>query len=305
MGFDTADDAAVYRIAPGIAIVNTLDFITPILDDPYQFGRVAAANALSDVYAMGGKPVLCLSIVCFPIGELDSSILSLILQGACAAIVEAGAVLAGGHTVDDPALKFGLAVTGTVCPDALLTNAGARAGDFLVLTKPLGTGIVTTGIKQGLAQTSEIEAVTTSMATLNRAASEAICRAGAHACTDVTGFGLLGHLHQMARESGLSARVFTSALPILPGALDLARRGVGPGGQKRNLAYVAEHVTFGDVSEELRSVAVDPQTSGGLLAAVPPNRLSGLLCDLQSSGALAAAVVGECREGIAGTLVVE
>jgi selenide,water dikinase len=300
VGFDTADDAAVYRVAPGLALVQTIDFITPIVDDPRSFGKVAAANSISDVYAMGGRPITALSVACFPIGTMEAEILGDILAGACEILTEAGAVLAGGHTVDDNELKFGLSVTGLVHPDHILTNACARSGDILVLTKPLGTGIVTTGIKQGLVAKTEVDAVTRSMITLNRDASEAAVSANAHACTDVTGFGLLGHLHQMARESGIAARVDVCALPLLPGALDLARQGIAPGGSFRNAAYCAPHCDTVGVAEEYRLIAQDAQTSGGLLIAVAPSRIESLLHDLLSRQTLAAAVIGECTDGIAG-----
>ncbi|MDQ2732352.1 MAG: selenide, water dikinase SelD, partial [Armatimonadota bacterium] len=302
--FDTTDDAAVYRLTPDIAIINTLDFITPILDDPWLFGKVAAANSLSDVYAMGGRPVTALSIACFPVGTLDFGILGEILQGACETVIEAGALLAGGHTVVDPQLKFGLSVTGTVHPDQVLTNAGAQPGDVLILTKKLGTGIVTTGIKRGQTGPVAIEAVTHSMITLNASASEAAQRAGAHACTDITGFGFLGHLHQLARASGLAVRVDASALPILPEALELARVGVVPGGADRNRLYITNHVEWNSTPGEIQSILLDPQTSGGLLIAVEPHRADALVWDLEESGTLAAAVVGECVEGAAGRMEV-
>lgn len=304
VGFETTDDAAVFRLTPAVAIINTLDFITPILDDPWLFGKVAAANSLSDVYAMGGTPITALSIACFPIGTLDAGILGEILQGACETVIEAGALLAGGHTVDDPQLKFGLSVTGTVHPDRVLTNAGAQRGDALILTKELGTGIVTTGIKRSRAGEEAIEAVTRSMTTLNDSASEAAQRAGAHACTDVTGFGFLGHLHQLLRASGLAARIEAAALPILPGAMELAREGVVPGGADRNRIYVADHLEWNSTPAEVQSLLLDPQTSGGLLIAVPGYAADALVWDLQESGTLACAVVGECVEGAAGGMEV-
>ena len=302
VGFDTVDDAAVYQIAPDQAIIQTLDFITPILDDPRQFGRVAAANSLSDVYAMGGRPITAMSITCFPIGDLDLDVLAEILCGACDAITAAGAVLAGGHTVDDPQLKFGLSVTGLVHPDRILMNSGAQIGDRLVLTKPLGTGIVTTGIKRAKASAAETEAVARSMMALNDSAAEAAQASEVHACTDVTGFGLAGHLHQMMRESGVMARLDSGALPLLPGARELARQGITTGGQRRNQAYVADYVDFSRAPEDIAAIAFDPQTSGGLLMAVPPSRVDALVADLKRRGTLAAAVIGECADGESGRL---
>ena len=297
VGYDTADDAAVYRIGPESALVQTLDFITPILDDPRQFGKVAAANALSDVYAMGGRPIVALSIVCFPVGNLDLDILAEILQGATEIVTEAGAVLAGGHTVDDAQLKFGLSVSGLVHPDRVFRNSGACPGDLLVLSKPLGTGIVTTGIKRGLASSEAIEAVTKSMTTLNRSASEVAQRVGINACVDVTGFGLTGHLYQIARQSHVAVSIRTGELPLLPGVMELARQGCSPGGAQRNHAYVADHMDEGDVTGELLAILTDPQTSGGLLMAVSPDRVADLVSGLQEVGTLAHAIIGTCGEG--------
>ena len=287
-----------------MALIQTLDFITPILDDPRQYGRVAAANSISDVYAMGGRPITAMSIVCFPAGDLDFEVLGEILQGACDAVLEAGAVLSGGHTVDDPQLKFGLSVNGIVRPGRMFTNAAARAGDVMVLTKPLGAGIVTTGIKRGKTQPAHEAAVTASMCKLNAGAAEAGQRVGVRCATDVTGFGLAGHLHQVARESGLAARLWPDSLPALPGALELAREGVVTGGEKRNFAYVEEFTDLGSLRPEIRSLILDPQTSGGLLMAVPANRVDELVRELKSEGTLCAVPVGEFVEGRPGELKV-
>ena len=257
------------------------------------------ANALSDVYAMGGLPLTALNVVCFPSG-LDPQILNGILRGGLAKCLEAGVALMGGHTVDDPEIKFGLSVTGVVDPAHVWTNAGARVGDALILTKPLGIGAITTGIKQGVAPAASVEAALTSMRTLNRAARDAVATVGPHACTDVTGFSLLGHLYQMLRASGVSARVYSDMVPLLTGALDLARQGVSPGGAGRNRDYFEAHVTVGaDVEEAVVSLLYDPQTSGGLLVSVAGDKKDALLTALTTAGT-PAAHVGDVTEASAG-----
>ena len=292
VGFGTLDDAGVYRLSDGLALVQTTDFFPPMVDDPYLFGEIAAANALSDVYAMGGLPLTALNITCFP-SNLDPQILSGILRGGLTKCREAGVALLGGHTVDDPEIKFGLAVTGTVDPERIWTNAGARVGDALVLTKPLGVGVITTAIKQGIAPEELLEAAITSMRTLNRAARDAVAAIGPHACTDVTGFSFLGHLYQMLRASGMSAQVYSMNIPLLPGALDLARQGIAPGGTRRNRDYTGPHVSFGnEVETALANVLFDPQTSGGLLVSVAGDKKDALLAALRTAG-LPGAMVGE------------
>ncbi len=271
VGSSTSDDAAVVRLSADLAIVQTVDFFTPIVDDPYAFGRIAAANALSDVYAMGATPVSALNLVAFPLEALGAGVLAEILRGGAAAAAEAGCAVVGGHSIDDPEPKYGMAVTGIVHPDEVLTNAGGRPGDALILTKPLGAGTIATAIKRGLASDALIARGIDVMTTLNAAAAADARAAGARALTDVTGFGLLGHLHEMALASGCAAQVHASALPAMEGVLDLLRRGEAvAGGTRRNRA---DHERFtavaADVPEELRWLASDAMTSGGLLAAVP------------------------------------
>ncbi len=303
VGFGTLDDAGVYRLSEHQALVQTVDFITPVVDDPYAYGEIAVANALSDVYAMGGLPLTALNVACFPSG-LDPEILNGILRGGLSKCLEAGVALMGGHTVDDPEIKFGLSVTGMVDPAHVWTNAGARVGDSLILTKPLGVGAITTGIKQGVAPADAVEAALTSMRTLNRAARDVVATVGPRACTDVTGFSLLGHLYQMLRASGVSARVHASQVPFLTGALDLARQGVSPGGAGRNRDYFAAHVTVAEgIEGAIVSLLYDPQTSGGLLVSVAGDKKNVLLAALTAAG-LSAAHVGDVTEPSAGRVFV-
>ena len=269
---DTADDAAVVKLTSDLAIVQTADFFTPIVDDPYAFGRIAATNALSDVYAMGGVPVSALNLVAYPLETLGPEILAEILRGGGDAVAAAGASVVGGHSIDDPEPKYGLAVCGTVHPDRVLTNAGGRAGDTLVLTKPLGAGAVATAIKRGLAGTDLVARAIEVMTTLNDRGAEHARAAGAHALTDVTGFGLLGHLHELAEASGLAAEVEAAAVPAIAGVLELlAGEQVLAGGSKRNRADAERFTTWaGSVPEPHRRLLCDAMTSGGLLAAIPP-----------------------------------
>jgi selenide,water dikinase len=245
VGADTFDDAAVYRLSDDVALVQTVDFFTPVVDDPYDFGRIAAANAFSDIYAMGGRPLTALNVVCFPSGTLPLETLGRILQGGAESARLAGATIVGGHTIDDPEPKYGMAVTGLIKPGTEMTNAGVRPGDTLVLTKPLGTGIVATAIKQGKASALAVAAATESMAALNRDGSEVARAHEVRALTDVTGFGLLGHLTEMCRASGVSMELWYDRLPFLPEAAELARAGVVPGGTKRNLEFVREWTVRG------------------------------------------------------------
>lgn len=302
VGFGTLDDAGVYRLSETQALVQTVDFITPVVDDPFAFGEIAVANALSDVWAMGGTPLTALNVVCFPSG-LDPQILHEILRGGLAKFAEAGVALLGGHTVDDPEIKYGAAVTGLVHPAHIWTNAGAQVGDALLLTKPLGTGIISTGVKQGVASAEAEQAAIHSMRTLNKAARDAIARVGARACTDVTGFGLLGHLSHMARESGMTAHLRAADIPTLPGALELARAGVGPGGTARNRAYFGPNVTLSPgVEAALADVLYDPQTSGGLLVSLPKEQGETLLADLHAQN-IPAAIIGEMTEASDGQII--
>ena len=293
MSTNTADDAGVYRIAPDLALVQTVDVFTPIVDEPYWFGAIAAANALSDVYAMGGTPRLALNIAGFPRAKLPLDVLGEILKGGADKCAEAGVAVIGGHTIDDPEPKFGLAVTGFIHPDRIVTNASARPGDRLVLTKPLGLGVITTGIKQERTSRSTIEEAIRLMATLNRDASRAMTEVGVSAATDVTGFGLLGHLHEMTRAAQVKARIRLSEVPILEEAWALAREGVIPGGTDRNRTALEGAVTWDGVGEDGRVLLCDAQTSGGLLMAVPADRLDRLLRALRGGGVPVAAVVGE------------
>lgn len=305
VGTNTADDAAVYRLTDELALVQTVDFFTPVVDDPYDFGRIAAANSISDIYAMGAKPLIALNIVGFPVGVLPLDQLADILRGGADVAREAGMTIVGGHTIDDREPKYGMAVTGTVHPSAYLTNATGRPGDLLVLTKPLGTGVIATAVKRGSAAADVISEATASMAALNRDASEAAIAARADSLTDVTGFGLLGHLLEMCQGSGVTAEVWFEALPWLKGAVDLARQGVIPGGTKRNLEHADPHVRWADDFEEYeRLLTADAQTSGGLLIAVPEERASALVDDLRARGTSAAAVVGRLTERGSEALVV-
>ena len=265
VGFDTADDAGVYKLTPECALVQTVDFFTPIVDDAYTFGAIAAANALSDVYAMGGKPISALSILAWPAdGDLDQ--LSDILKGGAEKLHEADCALLGGHSVKDPEIKFGYSVTGTIHPDRIKTNAGARPGDALVFTKRLGTGVIATALKQGIARDSDVEAAVQSMLRLNRAACEAMLEFDVHGCTDVTGFGLIGHAREMALASKVTLEIDPRAVQFLPGALDYARQGAIPGGLKNNREFAASCV---EGSSQFDDLLYDPQTSGGLLISMP------------------------------------
>jgi selenium donor protein len=293
VGTDTVDDAAVYRLTDELALVQTVDFFTPIVDDPYDFGRIAAANSFSDIYAMGAKPLIALNIVGFPVNVLPLSYLVDILRGGADVARQAGVSIVGGHTIDDTEPKYGMAVTGTLRPGAQLTNAAARPGDLLVLTKPLGTGIIATAVKRGRADEQVVRAAVASMVHLNRDAAEAALDHGVRSMTDVTGFGLLGHLAEMCAGSGVSAEIWTDRLPWLPGAEELARRGVVPGGTRRNLEYAEPLTRWRAEFEDWEQLLVaDAQTSGGLLLAVPAAEAEALVADLEARRTPAAAVVG-------------
>ena len=297
VGADTADDAAVYRLSDGIALVVSADFFTPIVDDPYDFGRVAAANALSDIYAMGATPILALNLVAFSLTDLGSEVLGEILRGGAEIVGKAGAVIGGGHSIDDREPKYGLSVTGTVHPGRVLTNSGARPGDLLFLTKPIGGGLVTTAAKRGLASEEVVARAIATMAELNAAASQRAVEAGASAMTDVTGFGLLGHLHELCEASGVAARIDAATVPAIDGALELAadERCVA-GGSRRNAAHAAGFATWSAaVDAERRVLLTDAMTSGGLLPAVP-----------ETSAARAPGIrIGEVVEGPAGAIAIE
>ena len=302
VGHATGDDAAVYRISDDRALVVTADFFTPIVDDPYDFGRIAATNALSDVYAMGGRPLFALNLVGFPRKLLSEGILDEILRGGSDVTRSAGIPTMGGHTIDDAEPKYGLVAVGEVDPARMVTNAGACPGDILVLTKPIGSGVIATAIKQGAAPESVIADATRVMTTLNAEAAAAMVDVGVKAGTDVTGFGLLGHLHSMLRASEASAVIRAGDVPTIPGARELLHAGYVPGGTARNGADVAKHVDFADsVDEETRILLADAQTSGGLLMCVPPAALDTLLASLTERGVTSAAI-GEVTSGNTGRI---
>jgi selenide, water dikinase len=292
----TSDDAGVYRLRDDLAIVNTVDFFTPIVDDPRTFGEISAANSLSDVYAMGGTPKTAMNIVCFPSKELDAWVLGEILRGGVEKAAEAEVVVVGGHTVDDPELKYGMAVTGVVDPRRIVRNVGVLPGDRLVLTKALGTGILATALKRGVLGAGAYDAVVASMGMLNRAAAQAMLRCEAHAATDVTGFGLLGHAHEMARGSGVTLEIDAHNLPVLPEVERHVIAGHLTGGCMRNRAYLDDKVLVAtSVSATLREAAYDPQTSGGLLIAVAAKEAERLLDDLAALGVPDARAIGRAR----------
>ena len=293
MGTETADDAGVYRLRPDLAIVNTVDFFTPIVDDPYMFGQIAAANSLSDVYAMGGEPATALNIVCFPRGKMDMGVLGEVLRGGADKVKESGAVVAGGHSIIDEEIKYGLAVTGVVHPDRILRNVGAREGDVLVLTKPLGTGIATTALKRGNASEASIEQAVASMAALNKYAAAVMQGYDVHACSDVTGYGLLGHGLEMTGDGSVSIVFEAARLPLIRDAAALAETGNLTGGCKRNREYLDDKTVIdAGVSDALTEVALDPQTSGGLLIAVAEKDGEALVRALAEHDVPAAAIVG-------------
>lgn len=291
VGLDTGDDAAVYRVAPDIGIIGTLDFFMPVVDDPWDYGRIAAANALSDVYAMGGRPTFALAIVGMPTKRVTTDVVARILEGGASACAEAGVAIVGGHSIDDEELKFGLSVTGVVHPDRILRNVGARDGDYAVLTKPLGVGTLASSVKKGIITAPEYAALVASAGALNRPGAEAAVAVGVQAATDVTGFGLIGHAWKMAHGSGVTLHLWVDQLPVLPGARERLAQGVVPGATPRNLEHYGSRTTWhvGDLDQKLIG---DPQTSGGLLLAVAPDRVEALVADLTARGALAAAVIG-------------
>jgi cysteine desulfurase NifS/selenium donor protein len=298
VGADTSDDAAVYRVDDKTAIVQTVDFFTPVVDDPFQFGAIAAANSLSDIYAMGARPVFALSVVGFPSNRLPVEVLKEILSGAISKTDEAGITIIGGHTVDDNEPKFGLAVSGLADPGRIVTNRGSMPGDVLVLTKPLGTGILSTALKRGLLDGDQTARLVEVMAGLNRDAADAMQKTGVNACTDVTGFGLLGHLREMMDSSGTSAVISAGEVPLLSGALRLATSGVIPGGTVNNREYTAPAVSYEDaVPEVLRVLLNDAQTSGGLLISVPADKAGSLMALLEEKGVEGAAVIGSVESG--------
>jgi selenide,water dikinase len=293
VGFDTADDAAVYRLRDDLAIVVTTDFFTPIVDDPFDWGRIAATNALSDVYAMGGTPLLALNLVAWPREGLPFELLARVLDGGAAVARTAGCLIAGGHSIDDAEPKYGMAVVGTVHPEEVLTNAGARAGDAIVLTKPIGLGVISTAVKREAASPDLLAVAIDVITTLNAAARDAAAEVHVHAATDVTGFGLLGHLRELCVASGTGAIVDAGAVPVIDGVRELLADGMVAGGTQRNLAFVAPDVDFGDLSDAEQLLLADAQTSGGLLLTVSPDRAQQLVNACLAHGTPVARVIGE------------
>jgi selenide, water dikinase len=293
VGFDTSDDAGVYRIAPNLALVQTVDFFTPLVDDPFTFGQIAATNALSDVYAMGGRPLTALCIVCFP-QDGDLEILQTMMRGGLAKLAEACCVVLGGHSVRDQEIKFGYAVTGLIDPDRVLTNAAAQEGDDLIFTKAIGTGVITTALKQGKAEPAWVEDAIRSMTTLNRVAAEVVTgSAGVHAMTDVTGFGLMGHSRELALGSGVSIELFVEQVPRIPGALEAIGRGAIPAGLLANRAFaecVSGDAPGSHIADDVRALLYDPQTAGGLLISIEAEGSRALLEDLHGAGVAAARI---------------
>ena len=294
VGFEKSDDAGVYKITDELALIQTVDFFTPIVDDPYIFGQIAAANALSDVYAMGGKPLTAMNVVCFPIKTLDIGVLKAILRGGLDKLIEAETTLVGGHSVENNEIKYGLSVTGIIHPEKVLTNMTARIGDSLILTKPLGTGIINTAIKGGLAGEETIAKVSHTMVTLNKDASIAMQEVGVSACTDITGFGLLGHLSEMIRGNGFGMIVYAGKVPYFPEAKEFATKGMVPGGTYRNKDFFSQWIRFeSTVPQYLQDIFFDPQTSGGLLISVPRGKADNLLTQLREKNVNEAVIIGE------------
>lgn len=284
VGHETSDDAGVYQLTDSIAIIQTIDYFTPVVDDPYMFGQIAAANALSDVYAMGGRPITAMNMVGFPIKKLGGEMLAEILRGGADKVKEAGAIIIGGHTIDDQEPKYGLSVTGIVHPDKVWKNVGAVPGNVLVLTKPIGVGILTTGIKRGVVTSEQEKLVTEAMATLNKIAAEVLSDFSPTAVTDVTGFGLLGHGSEMAQGSNVSLVIYFNKVPVLPGALTLAKQDVVPGGSKSNHRWLANDVDYQDIALEEQLLLCDAITSGGLLAALEPDEAEKYVQALKAAG---------------------
>jgi len=306
VGIETSDDAAVYKISEEVAMVNTVDFITPPVDDPYWFGQVSAANSISDVYSMGGRPLTALNVVMFPSGHLDMGILKEILRGGNDKVIEAGACLVGGHTVDDNEPKYGLCVNGIVHPDRIITNAGAKNGDALILTKPLGSGVLFNAVRSGKFSMQEMEReILPTIASLNKTSIEKALAYDVHACTDITGFGILGHLVEVALGSGVTVRVDFSALPFYQGAADMYKKGETTGSNKANKALVARHPLREEreLLHHEQELLYDPQTSGGLLLALPKEQAIILLKDLHDAGVPDASLIGEVVSGEVGLVV--
>lgn len=303
VGSEDWSDAGIYRLNNEIALVQSIDFFTPIVDDPYDFGQIAVANALSDIYAAGAKPILALNIVCFPINDMDKSILKEILKGGADKLNEAGAFMIGGHSVEDPEIKYGVSVTGVVHPERFVTNRGAKKGDILILTKPIGTGILSTALKGKLLDKETAKLLTQTMALLNRTASEVMMEVGVNACTDITGFGLLGHALEMARASKVTIRIWKDKVPILPRVYEFASMGIVPAGGRRNVNYCSKLVDTGNTDPVTLDILSDPQTSGGLLISLPSEKAQSLISKLKSRG-IQATAVGEVLEESSGKILI-
>ena len=305
IGIEHAEDAGVYKLRDDLAIIQTVDFFTPIVDDPYTFGQIATVNALSDVYAKGGRPLTALNIVCFPVKAMDISILREILTGALNKMREAGVVLVGGHSVEDNELKYGLSITGVIHPDRVIMNQGAKAGDKLILTKPLGTGIISTALKGGEASEQAVARSVSSMATLNKKASELMLTIDVHACTDITGFGLLGHACEMIEGTDVGMIIYSEKVPYFPEAKEYAEMGMVPGGTARNRDFRLKMVDIDkNVSKIMIDILFDPQTSGGLLMSVPANTAEPLLKKMRRAGIVAAFIIGEVVAKPRGKIVI-
>ena len=302
---DRLDDAGVYKISGNIAIIQTVDFITPIVNDPYSFGQIAAANSISDVYTMGGRPITAMNVVCFPSGDMNISILKEILRGGLDKIQEAGVALMGGHSVTDPEMKYGLAVTGVVHPDKIITNSGTRIGDSLVLTKPLGTGVMSTALKNRLIDGKEMQVAVRSMTSLNKVAAELMIELGAHACTDVTGFGLIGHASHLIQEGETGIEFDFNSIPFFAEVMDLSKKEIYPGGLERNLDFYSSKVEFkGRIPQYKRNLLFDPQTSGGLLIALPSSKAELIVEKLHKSK-VNAVIIGKVTKEIEHKIVVK
>ena len=305
-GMESLDNAGVFKISDEVAIIQTVDFFPPLVDDPFTFGQIAVANALSDVYTMGGIPITAMNLVCFPVETMDPSVLRDVLRGGADKLMEAGAVLVGGHSIDDPVLKFGVAATGTVHPKRLLTNSGAKPGDKVILTKAIGSGIVITAMKAGKVDDATLSTVIRSMVTLNKTASGLMADFGVHSATDITGFGFLGHTIQLANNSGVSMTIDSASVPVFPRVIEFTTQGLCPGGLYRNRDFYASSVkAAANISADLLDVYHDPQTSGGLLMCVAAEQSAQLLAKLHDSGVVAAAIIGEVADGPKGTISIE
>lgn len=303
LGSEDWSDAGIYRLNDTTALVESLDFFTPIVDDPYDFGKIAVANSLSDIYAVGGKPLLALNIVCFPIKDMDKTILREILRGGLDKLNEAGVIMLGGHSVEDSEIKYGVAVTGVVHPEKFVTNRGAKKGDLLVLTKPIGTGILSTALKGKLLDRETTRCLITTMEKLNKRASELMMEIGVNGCTDITGFGLLGHCIEMARASKVTIKLFKDKIPLLPMVYDFASMGIVPAGGRRNINYCHKLLEKGNTDAITLDILGDPQTSGGLLISLPEKNAELLVSRLRDEDNKEASIIGEVLEESSGKII--